>query len=102
MPALPQRQGGHQAARRRDNRADAGIGGADQRQALFDGPRAGVRQVLEWTGVGAKPGIVGNLAQQIRAGADPRICGENDLVADQWQGLTQWAQINQLRAAAGG
>ena len=52
------------SAMRVDNRRDAIIGGADERQALLDGAHAGLMEVLARAGRVAEPAIVGDIDQQ--------------------------------------
>jgi hypothetical protein len=53
-----QRQAGDDPAMRVDDGGDARIGRANERQPLFDGPHAGLMQMLIGSRRCAKPGII--------------------------------------------
>ena len=94
---------GENAPVRIDHRRDAGIGGADDRQALLDGADSRLMKVLIGTRAGSEPGVVGDVEQPARpAPLLGDIVGKDDLVADQRACRRRARDGEESRTCAGG
>jgi hypothetical protein len=70
---LPERKLGQDAPARVDDRRDAGVGRADERQPLLHGADAGLREVLVGTADLSEPRVVGDLEEEVGARGRARI-----------------------------
>ena len=69
-----------------NDRGDAGIGGAHERQAFLDGADARLLQMLIGTGAVSEPAVIGDVDDPAGPlAARHNITRKNDLVADQRQ-----------------
>ena len=70
---LAKLQAVEQATMRVKRRRNAGIGGPHQGQALFNGPQAGLRQMLVWPVPLTEPAIIGQIDNQAGRGTAGQI-----------------------------
>src|SRR5450755_4028337 len=97
------RDGGHDSSVRVDGGGDAGVGVAQQPAFIFDGPHAGLLQVLGVGAAVAVPAVIGNIDEDLRAvgGELADFVGKNGFVADEHAELVAAGIERLARAAAG-
>src|SRR5882672_2998083 len=89
----------HNPSHRIDHRRDAGVRGANHRQALLDRAQPRLLEMLIRAGRNSKPAIVWQVAEPARPVIARRdVPGKNNLIADQRQNL--W-RARYLQRAAG-